>query len=358
MKKILVINLGSTSTKLAIYEDSELKKEISIEHGEEELRKYNSVIDQKDFRKKAILDWLASEGEDLDTFDAIAPRGGLVHPIVSGTYLVNRDMIEDLSSCKYGSHVSNVAGIIGYELGLQAGIPALTTDPVVVDEFIPEARFSGNRVLERKSIFHALNQKASARLAAKILGKPYEECNLVVAHMGGGITVGAHCMGRVIDANNGADGDGPFSTDRAGGLPSGDLARLCFSGKYTEAEVLKMINGAGGMMSYVQENDMRKIEARIREGDQDAELVRNALAYQVAKTIGAYSIVSRGKIDAIVLTGGLAHSREFTELVGSYVKDIAPILVFPGENEGNALQLGALRVLNGEEAALTYTKVS
>lgn len=358
MKKILVINLGSTSTKLAIYEDSELKREISMEHGEDELREYSTVIEQKDFRKEAILNWLASEGESLDTFDAIAPRGGLIHPITSGTYLVNQDMVEDLSSCKYGSHVSNVAGIIGYELGLQMGIPALTTDPVVVDEFIPEARFSGNRALERKSIFHALNQKASARLAARLLGKPYEECNLIVAHMGGGITVGAHCMGKVIDANNGADGDGPFSTDRAGELPSGDLARLCFSGKYTQADVMKMINGAGGMMSYVQENDMRKVEARIHEGNKDAELVRNAMAYQVAKAIGAYSVVSRKMIDAIVLTGGLAHSKEFTELVSSYVKNIAPILVFPGESEGNALQLGALRVLNGEEKALLYTKVS
>lgn len=357
MNKILVLNIGSTSTKISIYENDVRKKEVSIEHPESDLGQFAGIIDQKDFRKEAILKWLEQEKEDLSTFDAIAPRGGLLHPIVSGTYRVNADMVEDLSSCRYGSHASNMAGIIAYELGEMVHIPAYTTDPVVVDEFIPEARFSGNKILQRKSIFHALNQKAAARKAAAVLGKKYEACNLIVAHLGGGITVGAHCMGKVIDANNGADGDGPFSANRTGSLPVGDLVRLCFSGNYEEKEVLKMVNGNGGLVSYVNETDMRKIEKRIDNGDEEAKKTRDALVYQIAKTIGEYSVVSRKKIDAVVLTGGMAYSQALTDQLSEYIKGIAPILIFPGECEGEALEQGALRVLTGEEQAGNYQKV-
>lgn len=358
MYKILVLNLGSTSSKIAVYEDGEVKKETTIEHTGEDLKDYRTVIEQKDYRKNKIKEWLDQEEETLASFDAIAPRGGLLHPVLSGTYQVNADMVDDLISCRYGSHASNLAGIIAYELAIPVGIPALTTDPVVVDEFIPEARFSGSRLLTRTSVFHALNQKAAARKAAQMLGKKYEMCNLIVAHLGGGITIGAHCMGKVIDANNGADGDGPFSANRTGSLPVGDLIRLCFSGKYSQEEMLQIVNGRGGLLSYLGENDMRKIEQQISEGDETARKVRNALVYQIAKAIGEYSVVSREKIDAIVLTGGMAYSRDLTEQLREYIKEIAPILIFPGECEQEALEQGARRVLMGQETAKLYQKIS
>lgn len=356
MKKILVLNFGSTSSKISIFQDEVEVNKTSIAHDITTLNQFKNVIDQRDFRKKAVLEWLRSVNESIMSFDAIAPRGGNVHPIASGTYQVNQDMVDDLESGQYGVHASALASIIGYELFKTYGIPAYTTDPIVVDEKIPEARLSGNKILKRTSNMHVLNHKATARIAALQIGKPYEECNFIVAHMGGGITIGAHYNGKIIDANNGFDSDGPFSPERSGSLPVGDLVRLCFSGQYDQLQILRMINGDGGVKSYLGEVDIRKIEEKIAQGDQYANLVYNAMAYQVAKEIGAYSVVSKEKIDAIVLTGGLAYSEKFTSQIISYIGFLAPVLIFPGENEALALAKGALGVLKYEITPLVYKK--
>lgn len=356
MKKILVLNFGSTSSKIAIFQDEVEVNKISIAHETALLNQFKSVIEQRDFRRKAVLEWLDSINESILSFDAIAPRGGNVHPIPSGTYQVNQDMVDDLVSGQYGIHASALSSIIGYELFKVYGIPAYTTDPIVVDEKIPEARLSGNKILKRVSIMHVLNHKATARIAALQIGKPYEECNFVVAHMGGGITIGAHYLGKIIDANNGLDSDGPFSPERSGSLPVGDLVRLCFSGQYEQQQILRMINGEGGMKSYLGEVDVRIIEERINKGDKEASLAYDAMAYQVAKEIGAYSVVSKEKLDAIVLTGGLAYSEKFTSKIIGYISSLAPILIFPGENEALALAKGALRVLDNEITPQIYMK--
>ncbi len=356
MSKILVLNFGSTSSKISIFNDEVEIKKTSIPHDTETLSQFNSVIGQRDFRKRVVLDWLKSVNEPMESFDAIAPRGGNVHPIASGTYEVNQDMVDDLESGQFGTHASALASIIGFELYRSYGVPAYTTDPIVVDEKIPEARLSGHKILKRTANMHVLNHKATARLAAAQLGKPYEKCNFIVAHMGGGITIGAHFNGKIMDANNGFDSDGPFSPERSGSLPVGDLVRLCFSGEYSEMQILRMINGEGGVKSYLGEVDMRIIETRIAQGDQYANLVYNAMAYQVAKEIGAYSVVSKEKLDAIVLTGGLAFSEKFTSQIMSYIGFLAPVLIFPGENEALALAKGALGVLNHEITAQIYRK--
>lgn len=356
MKKVLVLNFGSTSSKISIFQDEIEVNKTSIAHDTATLNQFKSVMEQREFRKRVVLEWLDSINESILSFDAIAPRGGNVHPIPSGTYQVNQDMVDDLTSGQYGIHASALSSIIGYELFKVYGIPAYTTDPIVVDERIPEARISGNKALPRKSIMHVLNHKATARIAAMQIGKPYEECNLVVAHMGGGITIGAHYHGKIIDANNGLDSDGPFSPERSGSLPVGDLVRLCFSGQYEQSQILRMINGDGGMKSYLDEVDVRIIEKRIDEGDEEAILVYNAMAHQVAKEIGAYSVVSKEKIDAIVLTGGLAYSERFITKITEYTGFLAPILIFPGENEALALAQGALRVLNNEITPQNYFK--
>lgn len=357
MRKILVINFGSTSTKLSIFHDEIEHKETTIRHYSEELNKYSTVNSQKEFRKNAILEWLNELNEPIQKFDAIAARGGFLHPISSGTYLIEKEMVDDLLSGEYGQHVSNLAGVIAFEMGSEYRIPSYTTDPIVVDEFIPEARFTGNPNFERKSIIHALNQKAVARFAADKIKKPYSKCNLVIVHMGGGITVGAHFNGEIIDSNNGVDGDGPFTPERSGSLPAGDLVRLCYSGKYNEAQVLNMINGNGGVKAYLGEIDMRRVEARIANGDEEAALVYRAMVYQIAKEIGAYSTVCGEKVDAIVLTGGLAYSEFLTGQIIKKVNFIAPVLVFPGEKESLALALGTIRVLNKEESEKIYKKI-
>lgn len=356
MNKILVLNFGSTSSKIAIFEDENEVKKTSISHDIIILNQFKNVIDQMNFRKEVVLEWLKNIDEPMETFDAIAPRGGNVKPIESGTYQVNQEMVDDLKSGRYGIHASALASIIGYELYKAYGIPAYTTDPIVVDEKIPEARLSGHKLIKRTANMHVLNHKATARIAAEKIGKSYEKSNFIVAHMGGGITIGAHYNGKIIDANNGFDSDGPFSPERSGSLPVGDLVRLCFSGEYDQFQMLKMINGEGGMKSYLDEVDVRKIEERIDQGDQEAKLVYDAMAYQIAKEIGTYSVVSRRKLDAIVLTGGLAYSKQFTAQIISYIDFLAPVLIFPGENEALALAKGALRILKEETIPLIYRK--
>lgn len=353
--RVLAINPGSTSTKIGVFDDEKSILEETLRHDPNELAKYTDLFEQYPFRKQLILDTLDREGINLTRLDAVVARGGLLRPIPGGTYEVNEAMIEDLRSGEYGIHASNLGAIIAQEIANQLNIPAYIVDPVVVDELQPVARISGVPEIERKSIFHALNQKAVARRVAKQNGRHYEEVNYIVAHMGGGITVGAHHHGRVIDVNNGLHGEGPFSPERAGTLPVGDLVSLSYSGKYFASEIMRMIVGRGGLMGYLGTTDAREVEERIANGDEKAKLVYEAMAYQVAKEIGAYATVLFGKVDGIILTGGLAYGKSFTSMIKERVSWIAPVHIVPGENELQALAEGALRVLREEEKALIYT---
>ncbi|GGJ78076.1 butyrate kinase [Anoxybacillus voinovskiensis] len=352
--RILVINPGSTSTKIGVFDNERSIFEKTIRHDTEEIKQYRSIIDQYEFRKQTILAALDEEGINISKLSAVCGRGGLLRPIEGGTYRVNEQMLTDLRKGYSGQHASNLGGILAHEIATALNIPAFIVDPVVVDELDPIARISGFSLIERKSIFHALNQKAVARRVAKQLGKTYEEVNLIVAHMGGGITVGAHKQGRVVDVNNGLDGEGPFSPERAGTVPAGDLVSLCFSGEYYREEIMKKLVGQGGLVGYLGTNDAVKVEKMIAAGNEKAKLVYSAMAYQVAKEIGAASAVLAGKVDAIVLTGGLAYGKGFVKEIADRVNWIAEVIVQPGENELQALAEGALRVLRGEEKAKDY----
>ena len=354
MKRILAINPGSTSTKIGVYEEETLLFEESLRHDVEDLNKFENICDQYDFRKDVILQSLQDHNIDLKGIDAVVGRGGLLRPIEGGTYKVNDEMIADLRAGVSGEHASNLGGILACELALECEGESFIVDPVVVDELDDIARISGLSIVDRRSIFHALNQKAEARRYAYENNKKYEELNLIVAHLGGGISVGAHSGGRVIDVANALDGEGPFSPERSGGLPVGDIINLCFSGEYTKKEMQKMIVGKGGIVSYLNTNDARKVIEKIEGGDERAELIYKAMAYQVSKEIGALSAVLRGKIDAIILTGGIAYDDLFTSFIKERVGFLAPVVVFPGEDELKALSEGALRVLKGEEEAKEY----
>ncbi|RKD30002.1 butyrate kinase [Thermohalobacter berrensis] len=352
--RILTINPGSTSTKIAIFDNEKPVLEETIRHSTEEISKYEKIYDQYEFRKNVILETLNDKGINLTKLNAVVGRGGLLKPIPGGTYSVNEKMIEDLKVGVLGEHASNLGGIIANEIASQLNIPAFIVDPVVVDEMDDIARISGMPELERKSIFHALNQKAVARRAAKELGKAYEDVNLIVAHLGGGVSVGAHKNGRVVDVNNALDGEGPFSPERSGGLPVGDLAKMCFSGEYTLKDIKKKIKGNGGLVAYLGTNDGREVVKMIENGDEKAELIYKAMAYQVSKEIGSLSAVLKGKVDGIILTGGIAYDKMFTGWVKERVEFIAPIMIYPGEDEMIALAEGGLRVLRGEEKAKEY----
>jgi butyrate kinase len=352
--RILVINPGSTSTKIGVFENDMAILEKTIRHDTDVINSFQNIIDQYEFRKNTILETLDEEGININKLSAVCGRGGLLRPIEGGTYAVNEAMLKDLREGYAGQHASNLGGIIAYEIASGLNIPSFIVDPVVVDELEPIARISGFALIERRSIFHALNQKAVARRVAKQLGKKYEEVNFIVTHMGGGITVGAHKQGRVVDVNNGLHGDGPFSPERAGTVPAGDLVDLCFSGNYYRDEVMKMLVGQGGLVGYLGTNDAVKVEKMIEEGDEKAKLVYDAMAYQIAKEIGAASAVLEGKVDAIILTGGLAYGKEFVKSISDRISWIADVIVQPGENELQALAEGALRVLRGEEKVKDY----
>jgi butyrate kinase len=355
MFRILVINPGSTSTKLAIFEDEECKVSQTIYHDTSELSKYAHLFDQYDFRKKALLEFLEKSGYKPNDFSAVVGRGGLIRPIPSGTYEVDETMLEELRQAKYGEHASNLGAVLAHEIAKLAGVKAYIVDPVVVDEMWDVARLSGHPELERKSIFHALNQKAVARRAAAELGKRYEDVNLIVVHMGGGISIGAHMKGRVVDVNNALDGDGPFTPERSGTLPLTQLIDLCFSGKYTKEWVLKRIKGNGGLMAYLGTNSAVAVQERISKDDREAELVYRAMAFKIAKWIGKMAAVLKGDVDAIVLTGGIAYDQLYmVPWLKEYVSFIAPVLVYPGGDEERALALGVLRVLKGEERSKNY----
>jgi len=352
--RLLVINPGSTSTKIAVFDNEKPVFEETIRHSTEELAPYATVADQFEFRKNMILDTLNAKGINITKLSAVIGRGGLLKPIQSGIYEVNDAMLKDLREAKRGQHASNLGGILAYEIASPLHIPAYIVDPVVVDELDDIARITGMPELERISIFHALNQKAVARRAAKDLGKAYEELNLIVAHLGGGISVGAHKKGRVVEVNNALDGEGPMSPERAGTLPVGGLIKLCYSGKYTIDEIKKKIVGKGGLVAHLGTNDGREVVKRIEAGDKHAELVYKAMAYQVAKEIGACAAALEGKVDAICLTGGLAYDKLLTGWIKESVEFISQVLIYPGEDEMIALAEGGLRVLRKEEEPKVY----
>ncbi|OQB25488.1 MAG: Butyrate kinase 2 [Firmicutes bacterium ADurb.Bin182] len=351
---LLVINPGSTSTKAGIYKNNELLFEKTVRHQKQELSSFGRIVDQKEFRLQVIENQLNQNGFRLEDMDAYVGRGGIVAPLESGVYNINKRMIFDLVNTKAGEHASALGGILAFELGEKYGKPSYVVDPVVVDEILPEARLSGLPEISRRCVWHALNQKAVARRCAKDLGKTYNNCSLIVAHMGGGISVGAHLNGRTVDVNDGLGGEGPFSPERTGGLPAESLIRLCYSGKYTLSELVDFVIKNGGMSAYIGTNDLRVCEERIENGDEQAKLVLTAMAYQVSKEIGAMFVALRGKADAIALTGGLANSKLFTGIIKEYVGSLAPVMIYPGEDELGALAQGALRVLRGEEEAKEY----
>lgn len=351
--KSLIINPGSTSTKIGVFEDETLLFEETLRHSTEEISKYATIVDQKDFRKDIIVALLKEKDFDIHSLNVVVGRGGLLKPIPGGTYAVTDELLEDLKIGKQGQHASNLGGILAKEIGDEIGVPSYIVDPVVVDELIPEARLSGVPEIPRISIFHALNQKAVAKRYAKEAGKNYEDLNLIVVHMGGGVSVGAHKNGKVIDVFNALDGDGAFSPERAGGVPVGGLISMCFSGKYTEKEVYKKLVGNGGLNAYLNTNDMRDV-MKMAETDENARLVRDAFIFQVAKDIGAMSCVLKGKVDRIIVTGGIAYNTAIIDELKAAAEWIAPFTVYGGEDELLALVQGGLRVINGEEKAMEY----
>jgi len=352
--KSLIINPGSTSTKIGVFEDETLLFEETLRHSTEEISQYGSIVEQKDFRKKIITDLLEEKNFDIKSLDVIVGRGGMLKPIPGGTYEVTDALLADLKVGVQGQHASNLGGILAREIGDSIGVPSYIVDPVVVDELNDVARFSGVPELPRTSVFHALNQKAVAKRYAKEIGKPYDTLRLIVVHMGGGVSVGAHENGRIVDVFNALDGDGAFSPERAGAVPSGALIKMCFSGKYTEKEVYSKIVGKGGFNAYLGTNDMREVNKMIAEGNQDAADAREAFMYQVAKDMGSMACVLKGKVDQIIVTGGIAYNADVIDALKDYAGFIAPFTVYPGEDELLALTQGALRVLNGEEEAMKY----
>ena len=346
---ILVINPGSTSTKIAIYQQERVIFLKTIRHSSDVLRKYKRITDQYEFRKDVIIKELKGADIHEETIEAVIGRGGLVKPIASGVYRVNDIMRNDLLECKKGEHASNLGALIADDVAKELpSAQAFIADPVVVDELEPLARYSGHPLFERRSIFHALNQKAIARSHAKSIMKKYEDLNLIVVHLGGGITVGAHKKGRVIDVNQGLDGDGPFSPERSGTLPVGQLVKVAFSGIYSQAKMHEMILGKGGMVAYLGTNDAYIAEREARNGDEKSMEVLQAMAYQVSKEIGAMSTVLNGDVDSILITGGIANSKWFCNLISERVYRIAPIHLYPGEDEMGALAENARLALEGE----------
>ena len=352
--KSLIINPGSTSTKIGVFEDENLLFEETLRHSTEEISQYETIVDQKDFRKKIITDLLASKNFDIHSLNVVVGRGGMLKPIPGGTYAVTDELLADLKKGVQGQHASNLGGILARELADSIGVPAYIVDPVVVDELMPIARYSGMPEIPRGSIFHALNQKAVAKRYAKEVGKPYESLSLIVVHMGGGVSVGAHEGGRVVDVFSAFDGDGAFSPERAGGVPCGALVKMCFSGKYTEKEVYSKLIGKGGFNAYLGTNDMRDVTKRANEGDEKAAEAKQAFLLQVAKDIGSMACVLNGKVDQIILTGGIAYGKDVCEVLKERTGWIAPVTVYPGEDELLALAQGAMRVMNGEEKVMEY----
>ncbi|MDR3235775.1 MAG: butyrate kinase [Prevotellaceae bacterium] len=354
--KLLIINPGSTSTKVAVFEDEKNVFQKNLQHDAVDLKKFKIITEQFEFRKKAILEVLRDEGIDVLSFRAVVGRGGVMHPVPSGVYEVNQQMIDDLRVCRFGEHASNLGALIADDMVKQIpGARAFIADPVVVDELQDVARVAGHPLFRRTAVFHALNQKAIAKTHAQKLGKPYETLNLIVAHMGGGVSVGAHRKGKIVDVSNAVDGEGPFSPERSGALPSLQLATLCFSGAYTFEQVKKILTGEGGMVAHLGTNQFQKIEKElIPAGDKHAALIHEAMAYNVAKFIGAMATVLNGEVDAVLLTGGIAWNPLMVKSITEKVTFIAPVSVYPGEDEMGALANNGLAALHGEVEIQVY----
>jgi butyrate kinase len=347
--KILIINTGSTSLKLALYDGFNAIADISITISDIDRRSPDAFV------AVAVSAFLRNNHTTLNELSAIGARGGLLKPLKAGTYRVDETMVSDLSAERYGSHPSNSAIPLAYRLAQQITIPAYTVNPVTVDEMEDIARMTGVPCIKRRSIFHALSHKASARRAAGDIGKPYEECRFIVVHMGGGISIGAHRSGRVVDINNALNGDGPIAPERAGSIPAEQLVTLCFSGAYTQAEIEGMLSGNGGVFAYLGTRGMQQVETMIQDGNTEALNIVEAMAYTIAKQIGALAPVLDGSVDAVILTGGLASWQRLVGLIRSRVQFIAPILVYTGNMEMQALVQGVLDVLEGKETAREYS---
>jgi butyrate kinase len=350
---ILAINPGSTSTKLSIFKDENCVITSNLTHSSDEIKKFDKIYDQKDMRTALILQWLQEENIALEDLIAVVGRGGLLRPMPGGTYSITPKMLEDLKIGYQAQHASNLGGVIAYEIAKKVNIPALIVDPVAVDEILDVARISGLPEIERRSLVHALNIKAVTRRVCTKLNMEFENSSFVVAHIGGGISVSPVKNGRILDVNN-ANEEGPFSPERTGGLPVGDLAKLAFSGEYTLPQLKKKLTGEGGLVAYLNTNDGRIVDKMIEAGDKKAELIFKAMAYQIAKEIGAMATVLSGKVDGIILTGGVAYNKRMTTWISEMVSFIAPVELVPGEDEMLALAQGALRIVNGEEKAKIY----
>ncbi len=353
-KLILAINPGSTSTKIGIYEGVNEVTRQNISHSAEELNSYSSITDQYEFRLEKIKKMLMTQNLNLKDFSAIVGRGGLLKPVPSGTYLVNKVMLQDLRDARYGSHASNLGAILADALAKESGCSAFIVDPVVVDELTAIARVTGRPEIQKRSVFHALNQKAVAKRYAKSINKSYETLRVIVCHMGGGISVGSHQAGQVVEVNNAIDGAGAFSPERSGTMPAGQLAELILDQQLSRKEIAKMLAGQGGLVAHLGTNDLVEVERRSEMGDKQVELIYNAMIYNIARDIAAAAVPLKGNVDCILLTGGMAHSNYLTACIKEYVGFIAPIEVFPGEDELQALSEGTYRVLEGMETAKSY----
>lgn len=351
---ILALNPGSTSTKMAFYQDEQLIALKTVRHPLSDFQNCPTVIAQKQVRLDCLLEFLSENNVELGRINAIVGRGGLMKPLDSGVYSVNEKMLHDLSHGYASTHASALGGIIAHELGHQCGASAFIVDPVVVDEMEPIAKLSGIPGIERKSVFHALNTKAVTKNFAEKIGVEYDDGRFVVAHMGGGISIGAHRYGRVIDVSDAFNGEGPFSSERSGGVPLKPIIEMCFSGRHTKENMMGLVSGQGGLMAYLGTNDLAAVEDLEKKGDEFASLVMETMAYQITKEIGAMVAALEGQVDAIILTGGMAHSRRFTGYIKQRVDKIARVVTYPGEDEMLALAKGALRILNGQEKAVEY----
>ena len=353
VNRILAINPGATSTKFAVFDDETVLFKKTVEHQGDELKNFSRVFDQHPYRTEFICKELAEAGISLESLKAVVGRGGLLKPVVGGTYRVNETMVKEMEQAPRGEHASNLGSVIAYDLAAKLNIPAFIVDPVSVDELEPIARVSGSPLLERVSMTHALNMKAVSRKVAAEMGRKYEDLSLIVAHLGTGVSLSAHLGGRMIDMADGKE-EGPFAPDRCGGLPCSQLVRLCYSGQYTEREMRAALFGSGGLYAYLGTKDIRQVKKMADEGNAKAALLLKALPYQIAKDIGALATVLKGQVDRIILTGGMAYAPYFVEEIIERVKFIAPVAVVPGEEELESLAAGALRVLRGEEEPLTY----
>lgn len=356
MEKLLILNPGSTSTKIAVYEDEDQLFVENISHSAEELSKYDCIADQYQFRKDVVMKTLAEHNVDADTLTAIVSRGGLLPPVEAGAYEINEDMVWQLKYAPQNEHASNLGAMIAFEISKEKNIPAYIYDGVTVDEMIPLTKVAGLPNMRRKALGHNLNMRAAAMRYAREHGKKYEECTLAIAHLGGGITLSLHHKGRIIDFVS--DEEGPFSPERSGGLPIFQLIDMATSGKYDKKAMMKIVKTKGGLVGHLGTTDVREVERMIEEGNEKARLVYEAMALSVAKHLAALSVVVDGKLDSIILTGGIAHSKMFTDMVSKRVEFIAPVTIYAGENEMESLALGGLRVLRGQEKARKFKRVT